>query len=228
MKSFTIYKEYYELSTFLSEREQEDFWLKIIKYMLEDIEPSLNTNQQKIFDNLRRPLDKSKKRSKSGSTKSNENQNEIKIETNKNQNENKTETHQDVYVNVNNLENKKDIRGMGEEEEEETFTNDKKIQFADFVTMTNAEYDKLVSTYSKEFADRCIEKLSNYKGASGKKYKSDYRAIKNWVVDTIKKTMKETFAAPIWFENRQEIKKLSEEETAEMDRLLSDIELGAE
>lgn len=223
MKSFTIYKEYYELSTFLSVREQEDFWLKIIKYMFEDIEPSLNTNQQKIFDNLRRPLDKSKKRSKSGSTKSNENQNEIKIETNKNQNENKTKTHQDVYVNVNNLENKKDIRGMGEEEEEETFANDKKIQFADFVTMTNAEYAKLVSTYSKEFADRCIEKLSNYKGASGKKYKSDYRAIKNWVVDTVKKTMKEPVSIPNWFDQTQTTNGLNANEYDEMEKLLSDI-----
>ena len=52
--------------------------------------------------------------------------------------------------------------------------------------MTNAEYEKLVSTYSKEFADQCITVLDNYKGANGKKYKSDYRAILNWVVDKVK------------------------------------------
>ena len=63
---------------------------------------------------------------------------------------------------------------------------DKKIHFADYVTMTNAEYEKLVSTYSKEFADQCITVLDNYKGANGKKYKSDYRAILNWVVDKVK------------------------------------------
>ena len=28
-----------------------------------------------------------------------------------------------------------------------------------------------------------IQILDNYKGANGKKYKSDYRAILNWVVD---------------------------------------------
>lgn len=52
--------------------------------------------------------------------------------------------------------------------------------------MTNAEYEKLVSTYGKEFADQCITILDNYKGANGKKYKSDYRAILNWVVDRVK------------------------------------------
>jgi hypothetical protein len=53
--------------------------------------------------------------------------------------------------------------------------------------MTNAEYEKLVSTYSKEFADQCINILDNYKGSKGKEYKSDYRAILSWVVDENKK-----------------------------------------
>ena len=61
-----------------------------------------------------------------------------------------------------------------------------KIHFADFVTMTNAEHEKLVSTYGKNFADQCITVLDNYKGSSGKTYKSDYRAILTWVVDKIK------------------------------------------
>ena len=57
-----------------------------------------------------------------------------------------------------------------------------KVHFAEFVTMTNAEYDKLVSTYGVDFTNQCITRLDNYKGANGKKYKSDYRAILNWVV----------------------------------------------
>lgn len=73
---------------------------------------------------------------------------------------------------------------------------EEKIHFAEFVSMTNAEYDKLVSTHGKEFADQCITVLDNYKGSSGKTYKSDYRAILNWVVDKVKeqqaKNKKET------------------------------------
>mgnify|MGYP006891903042 FL=1 len=61
----------------------------------------------------------------------------------------------------------------------------KKTKYADFVQMTEAEYQKLCEKYGKPFADACIETLSNYKGAKGKTYKSDYLAILNWVVDRV-------------------------------------------
>lgn len=81
--------------------------------------------------------------------------------------------------NVNNInnENKK-------KEQEE------KIHFAEFVTMTNAEYERLVSTHGKDFADQCITVLDNYKGSSGKKYKNDYRAILSWVEGKVKEDNK--------------------------------------
>lgn len=113
MNGFTIYKEYYELITLLTEREQQELLLAITKFMFEDVEPNLNDKQTKIFNNLRRPLEKSKKRSKCGSiTKSNdiqdenkketkENQKEIKTKSNENQKENESKTHQDVNVIVN-------------------------------------------------------------------------------------------------------------------------------
>lgn len=66
-----------------------------------------------------------------------------------------------------------------------------KVQFAENVSMTNAEYKNLVSTYGEANTARMIEKLDNYKGATGKKYKSDYRAILNWVADEIIKNSKE-------------------------------------
>lgn len=113
MNGFTIYKEYYELITLLSEKEQQELLLAITKFMFEDVEPVLNDKQTKIFNNLRRPLEKSKKRSKCGSiTKTNdnqeeineetkENQNEIKTKSKENQNQNEIKTHQDVNVIVN-------------------------------------------------------------------------------------------------------------------------------
>jgi hypothetical protein len=59
------------------------------------------------------------------------------------------------------------------------------LKLAEYVTMTNDEYQKLLATYGKEMTDRLIEVLDNYKGANGKKYKSDYRAILNWVVKRV-------------------------------------------
>ena len=58
-----------------------------------------------------------------------------------------------------------------------------KIKYADFVSLTNAEYTALVAKLGEEGTKRCIEILDNYKGATGKRYKSDYRAILNWVVE---------------------------------------------
>ena len=115
INSFSLYRDYYDLITLLSEREQEELLLAIVKYMFEDIEPKLSDKQMKVFKNLKRPLDKSKTKSMN-KTSSKQNQNEIEIKTNKNQtvvgnenemkskskrNEIKTKTHQDVPVTVN-------------------------------------------------------------------------------------------------------------------------------
>jgi len=61
-----------------------------------------------------------------------------------------------------------------------------KVKYAEFVKMTEEEYGKLVAQYGKEMTARMIEVLDNYKGQNGKTYKSDYRAILNWVVERVK------------------------------------------
>ena len=86
--------------------------------------------------------------------------------------------------NDNEYENENDLKKRNIKEKD-------KVHFADFVTMTNAEYENLISTYGNDFADQCITVLDNYKGSSGRKYKSDYRAILSWVVDTVKKRNQE-------------------------------------
>lgn len=60
-----------------------------------------------------------------------------------------------------------------------------KTKYADFVRLTKEEHEKLVKDYGKLFTDACIQKLNIYKGANGKKYKSDYMAILNWVVRSV-------------------------------------------
>lgn len=59
----------------------------------------------------------------------------------------------------------------------------KKVKFAEYVTLTPEEYISLVERLgSEEKANRAVEILDNYKGATGKRYRSDYRAILNWVI----------------------------------------------
>ncbi|GGH46050.1 hypothetical protein GCM10008014_08470 [Paenibacillus silvae] len=75
--------------------------------------------------------------------------------------------------NDNNVKNEKDKKSVP------------KIQFAEFVSMTQSEYDKLVEQHGEDRVKRMIEILDNYKGANKKKYASDYRAILNWVVNRV-------------------------------------------
>lgn len=113
IKSFTIYREYYDLITLLNEEEQKNILLGITKYMFEDVEPELNEREMKVFNNLKRPLEKSKQNSKRVTNqKPNENQMGNQID---NQMGNQTKTHQDVYVYVNdNVINNLEKEGYGE------------------------------------------------------------------------------------------------------------------
>ena len=62
-----------------------------------------------------------------------------------------------------------------------------KKKYAEAVTMTEEEYQKLSEHHSKAFVDKCIEILNNYKLSSGKRYKSDYHTILNWVIERVSK-----------------------------------------
>ena len=62
-----------------------------------------------------------------------------------------------------------------------------KKSYAEFVKMTATEYEELIVKFGDFAVKRMIEVLDNYKGASGKRYRSDYRAILNWVVEKVMK-----------------------------------------
>lgn len=65
-----------------------------------------------------------------------------------------------------------------------------KIKFADLVSMTQKEYETLLNEHGEFLTKKMIEVLDNYKGASGKPYKSDYKAILTWVRDKVLKEQK--------------------------------------
>lgn len=69
----------------------------------------------------------------------------------------------------------------------EEVKKEKKNKHAEFVSLTDAEYNKLCNEHTEQNAKVFISILNNYKGANGKRYKSDYLAILNWVVDKSKK-----------------------------------------
>lgn len=60
-----------------------------------------------------------------------------------------------------------------------------KIDYAEFVSMSESEHQQLVDEHGEEDTRRMVEILNNYKGSNGKTYKSDYRAILSWVVNRL-------------------------------------------
>jgi hypothetical protein len=62
-----------------------------------------------------------------------------------------------------------------------------KNKYLDSITLSDIEYNKLLSEYAQHEVDWMIDCLNNYKMSSGVRYKSDYHAICKWVKDAFRK-----------------------------------------
>lgn len=210
INSFSIYKEYYELITLLSEKEQQELLLAITKYMFEDIEPTLNSKQTKIFNNLKRPLDKSKEQSK---RKRNKNQTETEKNPNKNQSSNQTETHQDVPVTVNVNVDVSNSYSYCEE------------QFGR--VLSPVEYE-LISKWREWFNDDIINYAIDKSIKNGARALSYTEAIINSWHDKGLKTLRECELEkrskedkPDWYGKNIEEEQASEEEIKKLEKVLN-------
>jgi hypothetical protein len=57
-----------------------------------------------------------------------------------------------------------------------------KTKVLPYVHLYDNEIESLIEKEGQHVYDWCVQKLSAYKGQTGKKYKSDYSAILNWVI----------------------------------------------
>lgn len=58
------------------------------------------------------------------------------------------------------------------------------------VKLTDEEKNKLLEEFGNDGFNQIVKILDTYKGSTGRKYKSDYIAIRNWVIDRYKQDMK--------------------------------------
>ena len=139
---------------------KEKDMLNICKTYDEDIFSKFKKDDENNYYNERLEIETNKRKAYSESRRNNRRKKETYEKDMKNicnsyeehmGNENINEN-----INTNLIKNnrKKDSKGKKEEE---------KIYFAEFVSMTNVEYEKLVNTYGKDFVDKCIVILDNYK-----------------------------------------------------------------
>jgi hypothetical protein len=78
-------------------------------------------------------------------------------------NRNATAMQQQCSSNANKVKKSKEKKSKINENKINIKEQEEKIHFADFVSMTNVEYEKLVNTYGTGFVNQCITVLDNYK-----------------------------------------------------------------
>lgn len=90
-------------------------------------------------------------------------------------------------------ESEKDIEKEIEKEIEKKITPVKK-KYGEFqkVTLTDEEYSKLINEYGEETTHKAIEYLDSYITEKGYKSKSNYLAIRRWVIDAVSKRQRNT------------------------------------
>ena len=74
-------------------------------------------------------------------------------------------------------EERKNVKNVKKKEKE---IDKEKIKFLEFVFLSNDEHQKLVQKLTESKTKEMIERLNNYVGSTGKKYKSHYHTILTW------------------------------------------------
>lgn len=212
INSFTLYREYHDLLTLLSDKERANVLLAIVDYMFDDKEVKLNDRENKVFINLKRPLEKSKNKSQNANKKkSNQNQNEIKLESNE-------DTHQNVNVIVNDNVYVNDIFSFIES----NFNR----------TLSPIEYEEISNWEDTELTRYAI-KQSVLNGVCNIKYIS--RILDNYKRNNIKtileaqkdeeefknKKQNKTNITPEWVGKKIEEEQISEEELKKLEERLA-------
>ena len=91
--------------------------------------------------------------------------------------------------------------------------------YGEFVRLTPTEHERLLKAYGAAGTRRMIELLDHYKGASGKRYQSDYRAILSWVVgrwqEEVRKGQTENHKAAVEVSGLSDIERLARGESLE-------------
>ena len=98
-----------------------------------------------------------------------------------------------ILKKYNLIDNKGLVRGLYtpidkdmDKDKEKEKEKEKKKEYIENVFLKEKEYNTLIEQFGEINTKKILEKLSSYKLAHGKKYKSDYGAINQWVIDALK------------------------------------------
>jgi hypothetical protein len=89
-------------------------------------------------------------------------------------------SNQEEDANGMQMHSKSNANGMQGKERKVKESKVNKNKYADYVSMTQQEYEKLVIQFGETGANERIVNLNLYKGSKGVKYKDDYLTILSW------------------------------------------------
>lgn len=102
------------------------------------------------------------------------------------------------YINVENVNiiSLNDDIGATKESKEKVKEKEKKrkVRVRDYVTLHTHEIEKLKNDFGEQAYEWMVDRLDNYKGSRGKRYKDDYRAILSWVVNSYREEKEKSSA----------------------------------
>ena len=154
-----------------------------LKAIFIPIKKAIDDNEEKY----KRICERNKQNGLLGGRPKNETQKTQSVILETQENPKKPDNNHISYI-TNHLEEKKDIRGMGEEEKKETFNGAAKAskhKYGEFknVLLKDEELQALKETYSNY--EELIKFLDEYIEEKGYKAKSHYLSIKRWVVQAV-------------------------------------------
>lgn len=185
---FTFYESFYRAISFLDDDSAaRAAYEAICQYALYGTEPDVENMPRtaaSIFLLSKPNLDSSRRKAESGKVGGERKQTESKPQANEKQTASEIEKEIEVEKEIETeYESKPPV--VPRKTTKAKKVSPEKVQFAEFVFMTNDEHEKLLATHGAADTAKLVEILNNYKGASGKTYASDYRAILSWCVDRL-------------------------------------------
>lgn len=190
--TFKFFRSFLDAALMLTDKgDRADFFVAVCQYALDGVEPEIEGVPAAMFALARPNIDASRKKAESGSVGGSKTQAKRKQADSENeapvkQTASKTKAKR-KQPSTEEGSRKKEVgsKDVGSNTPLTPLKNEDRVQLAPLVSMTSAEHQRLIERFGEADTKRLVDILDNYKGASGRKYESDYRAILSWCVDRL-------------------------------------------
>lgn len=226
LKSFSFYKNYYELLKYLPNEDRLSLYDAIFNYMFEDLEPNFSDLKNGIWVNLKMPLDTSKNNAGRGGRPTKK-EVETKTDTKPIENRLKTDKETDLKTNniflflISNFLFLKD-RGLLRGKIEEWLEYKKQRKDKPYTEIGFKKLLKQIENNVNEYGEQAVIDLiddcmsNNYQGIIFDKLKNR------------KNTYTQEKETPNWFDKNQDVQIMSKQEEEQIKSLLTEMGVGYE